>query len=299
MPEPVLEIRGLSKRFGTVQAVSDLSLTVASGTAYGILGPNGSGKTTTMSMLLGILRPDAGTYSWFGGMEESMARKRIGALLETPNFYPWMDAEQNLRILAHIKKVDPGETQRLLELVGLTSRRHSPFKTFSLGMKQRLALAGALVGDPDVLILDEPANGLDPQGISEVRSVVRRIAEMGKTILMASHILDEVEKVCSHVAILKNGRLLAHGTTGSILDNRMVCEAASEDMTALKAFLENVAMISHIHETEEGFIGFDMPEGFDTARLNRQAFDCGIVLSHLVCRHRSLETEFLKITNSR
>lgn len=298
MSDSILEIQGLSKRFGPVLAVSDLTLSVERGTVYGILGPNGSGKTTTLSMLLGVLQPDAGSFKWFGGLRGPAARKRIGALLETPNFYPWMTAAENLRILSHIKGADHRKNGELIEMVGLGQRNTAAFRTYSLGMKQRLALAGALVGDPDVLILDEPANGLDPQGIAEVRSIVREIAGLGKTILMSSHILDEVEKVCSHVAILKNGQLLASGTTGSILDNRMECEAGAAQLDELMQFLEGHPEVAAARICHEGLVRFEMPGDADPAQLNQQAFAKGIILSHLVCRKRSLEAEFLKITNS-
>ena len=298
MNEIILEIDSLSKRYGQIQAVENLSLNISRGTVCGILGPNGSGKTTSLSMLLGIVRPDSGSYSWFGGrMNGAKARKRIGALLETPNFYPWMNAEENLRILSHIKGVNPSLQDELLDIVGLADRKHSPFNTYSLGMKQRLALAGALVGDPDVLILDEPANGLDPQGISEVRSVVRQIAALGKTIIMASHILDEVEKVCTHVAILKKGVLLAYGSTGSILDNCLECEASCDDPDRLFAVFSQLSFIKNLRQNGQGVVLFEIPVGQDPASLNQLAFSKGLILRQLHCKRRSLEAEFLKITN--
>ena len=216
----VLQIQNLTKNYGAITAVNQLSLSIKSGEIYGLLGPNGSGKTTTLGMILGIIEPDSGTYNWFDGKDkEDDSRKRIGTLLETPNFYPYMNAMKNLEIVAHIKKAKDVPYQELLELVNLYHRRTHPFKNYSLGMKQRLAIAAAMIGNPDVLIFDEPTNGLDPQGIAEVRHTINKIAKQGKTIIMASHILDEVEKICSHVAIIKNGNLLATGTVGSIISN--------------------------------------------------------------------------------
>src|SRR5690606_17499858 len=202
---PVLTIQNLSKNYGKIKAICNLSFTVEKGNIYGILGPNGSGKTTTLGIILGITKNDAGSFNWFDGLKGKDARQKIGALLETPNFYPYLNADENLAIIAHIKKMNRHRFDDLLSLVDLTQRRHSPFRTYSLGMKQRLAIAASMVGDPEVLIFDEPTNGLDPLGIAEVRNVIVKIARQGKTILMASHILDEVEKICSHVAILKQG----------------------------------------------------------------------------------------------
>ena len=231
---PILEINNLTKRYGKITAVKDLSFTLEKGNIYGILGPNGSGKTTTLGIVLGITQKDAGNYSWFDGLHDKQARQRIGALLETPNFYPYLNADDNLEIIAHIKNKPQKRFDDLLALVDLKHRRRSPFNTYSLGMKQRLAIAGAMVGDPEVLIFDEPTNGLDPQGIAEVRETIRKIADQGKTILMASHILDEVEKICSHVAIIKQGKLLATGTVGNIIGGEDQIEVSSEENEALK-----------------------------------------------------------------
>lgn len=291
----VLHTENLSKRYGRITAVNRLNLEVEEGNVYGILGPNGSGKTTTLGMILGITRPDEGHFEWFGGIERHHARRKIGAILETPNFYPYLNADDNLAIIAHIKKVKQPRFDELLSLVNLQHRRRSKFKTYSLGMKQRLAIAGAMIGDPDVLIFDEPTNGLDPQGIADVRETILRIAESGKTILMASHILDEVEKICSHVAIIKNGNLLATGTVGAIINKQLDIEIGAEDIPGLASLLKEIPYISNI-EVNQSLIKANLDEGHSTAEINQLAFQKGIVLTHLIARRKSLEAEFLEIT---
>ena len=292
----VLQTQGLSKQYGSIQAVDQLNLDISAGSIYGILGPNGSGKTTTQGMVLGITQPSAGSYHWFDGQTGAAARQRIGALLETPNFFPYLNADDNLAIVAHIKKSKNEDFTGLLDLVGLTARRKSPFSTFSLGMKQRLAIASALIGDPDVLIFDEPTNGLDPQGIVEVRNTLLKIAQSGKTIIMASHILDEVEKICSHVAILKSGKLLASGTVGSILSNDQTIEVASDNLGDLAVKLQGLPAINTMTR-QEHWLELSVDEGFSAAELNQWAFQNQITLHHLVARKRSLESEFLEITS--
>lgn len=291
----ILSIDGLSKSYGSVQAVSSLHLKLNQGEVLGLLGPNGSGKTTTLGMLLGVTRPNAGSYSWFGQGQGAEQRLRIGALLETPNFYPYLSATENLKIISKIKQVDPSENERLIEMVGLGQRSQSLFRTFSLGMKQRLAIAAAMVGNPDVLILDEPANGLDPQGIAEVRHTIAEIASQGKTILMASHILDEVEKVCSHVAILKKGKLLASGPVGGLLGDLVLGEVGAENTEALRRFLSTVPSCTILKE-KGSYFEIQMDDDIDGAKLNAMAHSQGIQLNHLVIKKRSLESEFLEIT---
>lgn len=293
----VLHIDNLSKHYGRIKAVERLSLEVEAGMAYGILGPNGSGKTTTLGMVLGITRPASGSFEWFEGRYGDRHRRHLGALLETPNFYPYLNAEKNLSLVAHIKGASTHNLDELLELVNLKHRKTSRFSTYSLGMKQRLAIAAAMIGDPEVLILDEPTNGLDPQGIAEVRETIRRIAGTGKTIIMASHILDEVEKVCSHVGIIKNGQLLASGTVGAIISDDYLVELGAEDLSAL-----HIALLSHpgIKKApiEEGLIVAHFDEKLPTAEINAWAFQHGITLSHLRPIRKSLEAEFLEITSN-
>jgi len=292
---PILQINKLTKQYGRITAVKDLSLTVEKGNIYGILGPNGSGKTTTLGILLGIIHPNSGDFRWFDGNHGINPRRKLGALLETPNFYPFLDAVDNLKIIAHIKKTTTSQFDELLEMVNLSERKHSKFRTYSLGMKQRLAIAAAMVGDPEVLILDEPTNGLDPQGIAEVRETIVEIAKQGKTILLASHILDEVEKVCSHVAIIKKGKLLATGTVGSIINDDLQVEIASDDLAALKKVMTQLPMVTQWEE-KNGLLVLTVQQGFSTSELNQLAFENGITLTHLAAKPKSLESEFLEIT---
>lgn len=291
----VLTINNLSKSYGKIVALNDLSLTIEPGNVYGLLGPNGSGKTTTLGILLGILKADSGTYEWFGNQYGVEHRKRIGAILETPNFYPYKNAIDNLEIVRHIKNVEQDNFDALLEIVNLAHRKKSAFRTYSLGMKQRLAIAATMIGDPEVVIFDEPTNGLDPQGIAEVRKILTNVADTGKTVIMASHILDEVEKICSHVAIIKNGSLLATGPVGSILSNDITIEIASDDMTGLLTLLESLPYVNKIVR-QEGFIECLIDEDHSAHEINYAAFQNGQTLSHLVSRKKKLEEEFLEIT---
>jgi ABC-2 type transport system ATP-binding protein len=292
---PVLTVNSLAKNYGSLRALDGLDLTVEAGQVFGLLGPNGSGKTTLLAILLDVIHPTSGSFAWFDGRAGEHVRNKIGALLETPNFYPYLNADQNLSIVASIKGVANAPLDSLLELVQLKERRTSSFRTYSLGMKQRLALAACLVGDPEVLILDEPTNGLDPEGMVEMRRIIQKIAAQGKTIILASHILDEVEKICSHVAIIKKGRLLASGAIGSILSNQPTVEVAASDMEKLFQFLSSVPLVKKITRGEGRFI-LELKPPHNADELNRAAFESGLVLNHLVMKKQSLEVEFLEIT---
>ncbi|MCC6724364.1 MAG: ATP-binding cassette domain-containing protein [Saprospiraceae bacterium] len=291
----ILQIAGLTKRYGNITAVNNLNLEIESGSVFGILGPNGSGKTTTLGTVLGIIKADSGNFTWFDGKYGNQERMHIGALLETPNFYPYLSPVKNLEITAHIKRCSEPEIDRILEIVNLAQRRDSAFSTFSYGMKQRLAIAAALVGNPEVLIFDEPTNGLDPQGIAEVREIIQRIAGEGKTIIMASHILDEVEKVCSHVAIIKRGNLLASGEVGAILSNDRQVDIAAEDLGRLRELLANFPGVNSIKEKGKR-LQLQVSQTMTATALNKLAFDNGLILSHLAMKPKSLESEFLEIT---
>lgn len=291
----VLQIQHLTKRYGAITAVDNLSLDIQSGEVLGILGPNGSGKTTTLGTVLGITYPDSGGFTWFEGEYGDNALLHVGALLETPNFYPYLSPVKNLEIIAHIKRIKAPKIEEVLEQVNLAHRKDSAFSTFSFGMKQRLAIAAALIGDPDVLIFDEPTNGLDPQGIAEVREIILRIAATGKTIIMASHILDEVEKVCSHVAIIKRGKLLAVGEVGAILSNDQQVDIAADDLGRLRELLSNFPGINKINQKGQ-LLHLLVTPNLSAAQLNKLAFDNGLLLSHLAMKPKSLESEFLEIT---
>lgn len=291
----VLQTSHLHKSYGKIKAVNDLNLNIHQGMVFGLLGPNGSGKTTTLGIILGILQFDAGNFTWFENQYGENHRTRIGAILETPNFYPYLNAIDNLKIVALIKGVEGTNYDDLLKLVDLHHRKDSKFSTYSLGMKQRLAIAATQIGNPDVLIFDEPTNGLDPQGIAEVRQILRRIADTGKTVIMASHILDEVEKICSHVGIMKNGVLLASGPVGAMLNDNLLGEIGSDDLIALTAALNDIQGVT-IGAARPKFIECTVDASISASKINRMLAEKNIYVNHLVLRKQRLEEEFLEIT---
>jgi len=291
-----LQIDRLTKSYGPIKALDQLSLEIEEGNVFGILGPNGSGKTTTLGCILGILHQNAGSYKWFEGKFDPNPRLKIGAILETPNFYPYLNAIDNLEIIRRIKGASNQDFTELLELVNLAQRRKSKFSTYSLGMKQRLAIAATMIGDPEVVIFDEPTNGLDPEGIAEVRNTLQAIAEQGKTVIMASHILAEVEKICSHVTIIKHGKLLASGPVGSILTSDMTLEISSSNNERLLIILENNPLIKTI-QVKGNIIECTADADISISSINKQATAEDIDVTHLVSRKRKLEEEFLEITN--
>ena len=291
----VLSINKLTKTYGKVKALDNLNLEIEAGNIYGLLGPNGSGKTTTLGIILGILGNDSGTYEWFDGQYGDQHRMYIGAILETPNFYPYLDAVDNLEIVAHIKNIKQTNFDEILEQVNLAHRKTSKFHSYSLGMKQRLAIAATLIGNPKVLIFDEPTNGLDPQGISEVRDVLTRVASKGNTVIMASHLLDEVEKICSHVAIIKDGVLRKTGEVGALLNNDAQVHIAAKDMMRLENMLLGLPYIRNVVK-HDNFIECNLSKDQNVAELNANAFQQGLLLTHLVSKKQSLEDEFLEIT---
>ena len=290
----VLKINKLTKKFGKLTAVDQLDLQINEGQVYGILGPNGSGKTTTLAMILEVAAPTSGNFEWFGGINNVEARQKIGAILETPCFYSYLTATQNLRIIAHIKKSDPNNIDKILKQVNLFERKDDKFKTFSLGMKQRLSLAAALLSDPPVLMLDEPTNGLDPEGIAEVRQLIRDIAAKGKTIIMASHLLDEVQKVCTHFCVLRKGVKLHEGAVNEILGETNIVDVVSDDLDSLKETLDKFEGAEKV-ERENGMVKVFLNEGKSSDQLNKYCFENGIALKKLIPQSKSLEQEFLKI----
>ncbi|MEX1121398.1 MAG: ABC transporter ATP-binding protein [Balneolales bacterium] len=292
---PTLQIKRLSRSYGSIRALDDFSLRVDPGSVYGILGPNGSGKTTTLSIILDVLRADSGSYEWFGQWPSAGVRRRIGSMLDRPNFLPYLSAVKNLQISAEVKGAGHSQINEVLEIVNLSSRKYSSFHTYSLGMKQRLALASTLLGDPDVLVLDEPTNGLDPQGIFDVRSIIQKVADQGKTIVLASHILDEIEKVCTHVAILKNGKKLTSGTTREILTQNDTLEIAASDFDKLQQSLKDIKGISDIARQEDIIIA-SIDDDVDIAELNAALISKGIKPHHLVRKKQTLESHFMEVT---
>ena len=296
--EKVLQLMAVSKSYGSVKALKEVSLTIPKGSVFGILGPNGSGKTTLMSIVLDVLGADSGTYQWFNQPPSADARKRIGSLLETPNFYHYLSAVDNLKITSAISgRGTDADIDAVLEIVKLTERKKSKFSTYSLGMKQRLAIAAALLGNPEVLLLDEPTNGLDPVGILEIRELIKRLANDGITIIIASHLLDEVEKICSHVAILKRGTLLTSGQVDEVLSNEDIVEIGAANLPALKSCLINMENVLSIKE-DNNRLQVHFPAG--TANLeavNQFCFNKGITLNYLLNKKKSLESKFFELTN--
>ena len=296
----VLSIKNLAKSYGSVRALNGVSFDVPQGSVFGILGPNGSGKTTLLGIVMDVLKANKGEFLWFGkpgGSPEQ--RKKIGSLLETPNFYSYLSGTDNLKITQAISgRGTKKDIDEVLKKVNLYDRRWSSFKSFSLGMKQRLAIGAALLGNPKVLVLDEPTNGLDPVGISDIRKLIVELKEQGHTIIMASHLLDEVEKVCTHAAILKTGNLITTGDVSEIMMDEDVVELSAADIHALSAILKNMGKEVVIDE-KANTVQIIFPKG--TAKMeeiNQHCFNKGVVLTQLVLRKKRLEARFFELTNN-
>jgi ABC-2 type transport system ATP-binding protein len=296
--ETILQIQNLDKKYGKVHAVNNLTFNIQKGNVYGILGPNGSGKSTTLGMLLNVVNPSGGEFQWFdGAISTHEALKKVGAIIERPNFYPFMTASQNLQLVCKIKEISPDKIDEKLELVNLLDRKNDKFQTYSLGMKQRLAIASALLNDPEILILDEPTNGLDPKGIQEIRSIIKNISQQGTTILLASHLLDEVEKVCSHVVVLQKGKKLYDGKTDLMTQTNGIIELKADiENEKLESVLRNFKGINKIEYENETTFCY-LTEEVDTTVLNKFLFEHNIVVSHLRKTKPSLEQRFLDITD--
>lgn len=294
--QTVLSVNGLTKDFGRIRAVNNLALEVKAGQVFGMLGPNGSGKTTTLGMLMGVVNPSGGQFTWFGENPTHQVRKKIGAVLEHPIFYPYLSGQKNLELNALIKQCPTDNIPKVLELVELSARKDHKYKTYSLGMKQRLAIASALLNDPTVLILDEPTNGLDPMGIAEIREIIKKIAANGKTIILASHLLDEVQKVCTHFAILQRGNLIHTGPVDEVGKGTETVEV-NADVENLNEILMDFSGTSSITK-ESGFYRVSMRDGFRSNDINRFLFDRNVVATHLVTKKKTLEQQFLDILSS-
>ncbi len=297
--ETILSLKNLNKKFGRIHAVNNLSFDIQKGNVYGILGPNGSGKSTTLGIILNVVNKTSGEFSWFDGQKTTHeALKKVGAIIERPNFYPYMTASQNLKLICKIKDVNFHKIDEKLKVVNLYERKDDKFKTFSLGMKQRLAIASALLNEPEILILDEPTNGLDPQGIHEIRKIIKEIATNGTTILLASHLLDEVEKVCSHVVILREGIKLYSGRVDEMTASKGFFDLHAENQKdKLIELLNQHNAIGSIKE-ENGKLIAILKKDLSATDLNTYLFNNGIILSHLVKRKPSLEQQFLTLTNN-
>lgn len=298
MSRTLLQLNDLTKKYGSLTAVNKLSLTLTKGRVYGLLGPNGSGKSTTLGMVLNVINPTSGSFEWYeGSLTTHQALKKIGAIIERPNFYPYMTALQNLTLICKIKQCSTDNIEDQLKLVNLWERKNSKFSTFSLGMKQRLAIAAALVNNPDLLILDEPTNGLDPEGIHQIRKLILTIAAQGTTILLASHLLDEVEKVCSDVIVLKNGVKYYEGPVNGLTQTYGYFEIAAENKEQLLSFLEANSALGEIIE-ENGVFQVVATKELSSIELSKDLQKAKIVMTHFTKKQPSLESQFLSITQT-
>ncbi|SFS29809.1 ABC transporter ATP-binding protein [Lutibacter maritimus] len=298
--ETILTINNLNKKFGNIHAVNNLSFEIKKGNVYGILGPNGSGKSTTLGIILNVVNKTSGNFSWFdGNLSTHNALKKVGAIIERPNFYPYMTAVQNLELVCKIKGITFDKIEEKLKLVNLFQRKDSKFSTYSLGMKQRLAIASALLNDPEILILDEPTNGLDPQGIHEIREIIKTIAHNGTTILLASHLLDEVEKVCTHVVVIREGVKLYSGSVDEMIASYGLFELKVDGETSkLVELLSNFEGIGTVKIEDDKIIA-TLSKAINAKEINNYLFKNGVILSHLVKRKPSLEQQFLTLTNNK
>ncbi|MDE3212487.1 MAG: ATP-binding cassette domain-containing protein [Bacteroidota bacterium] len=294
----ILTVANLSKSYGKIQALKNVSLTVPEGSVFGILGPNGSGKTTLLASIMDIVKPTSGSYQLFDETPTEKQRSRIGTLLETPNFYHYLSGVKNLEIAAAVKQHGRSDIEDVLKKVDLTARKNSRFSTYSLGMKQRLAIASCLLGNPGVLVFDEPTNGLDPVGIAEIRALMKRLHSEGKTIIMASHLLDEVEKVCTHVAILRKGELIASGDVNEILSNEDMVELDAADPEKLRKVMEQMPGMTRVVRESGRTLVFFPVGAANLESVNSHCFTHGVVLNHLILKKKSLEARFFELTNN-
>lgn len=293
----ILTVENLRKNYGRIQALKGVSFSVPPGSVFGILGPNGSGKTTLLGIISDILKPTGGSYTLFDEAPTEYHRRQIGTFLETPNFYHYLSAVRNLAISAAIKQRGADDIHRVIDIVNLTQRKDTRFSTYSLGMKQRLAIASCLLGNPDVLILDEPTNGLDPVGIAETRELIKKLRSQGKTIIMASHLLDEVEKVCTHVAILKRGELIVTGSVDEILAHEDIVELSAADVLKLQQVADTLTGYSSRQQIDN-VVKLYYPVGTaNLENINRYFFENGVVLNGLQLKKKSLESKFFELTN--
>ncbi len=295
MSDIILQTEQLTKRFSKrILAVDGLDLQIPKGQVFGLLGPNGSGKTTTLGMILGVVSRTKGSYNWFGEGDDYKLRKRIGAILEQPNFYPFLSARQNLIVHSRIKDIRKPDIDGLLRMVGLYERRNDPFKTYSLGMKQRLAIASAMLADPEVLIFDEPTNGLDPQGIAEIRQLILNIRDMNKTILLASHLLDEVQKVCSHFAVLRKGKKIYSGSVKDALESTNSVAVSADNMVLLVQTISSCPGVMSM-ERDGDILKLQIEEAWSVAAINTYLVEHKVAVNYIQQKRSSLEEKFLEI----
>jgi ABC-2 type transport system ATP-binding protein len=295
--ESVIETRGLTKRFGDRAAVDGVDLLVPAGVAFGFLGPNGAGKTTMIRTLLGLTRPSSGEVLLLGLPQPAKRREalaRVGAIVEEPKFHPHLTGRENLKIVAAVRdRAAEARIPEALQRVGLANRGSDRVKTYSLGMRQRLGIARCLLADPALLILDEPMNGLDPAGILEMRHLIRAFVDEGRTVFLSSHLLDEVEKTCDHVAIVDQGRIVVQGAVAEIAesgDPTLLLEV--DDLAAARRVLDG-----HRVDVEGGGLRVSLTNGLGAAELNRALVEAGVAVSRLEPARATLEEKFLAITS--
>jgi len=292
----VLEVRGLTKRYGEKVAVEELSFTIQQGQIFGFLGPNGSGKTTTIGMIFGVIRPTSGSIFLFGGSSrEALARGRLSGTLEQPNVYPYLTGWENLQIAAAIKGLDKKLIEPALAAVGMIEAGGREARTYSLGMRQRLALAAAMLGDPEFLVLDEPTNGLDPEGMREIRELLAHLAGSGRTIFISTHLLDEVEKICTHVAILRGGRLQCTGAVTEFTGPKVAFRLRAENMCQLLDAVMQYEFAGNVRRVDDT-VRLELT-GEGPAALSRYLACRGIYLSELCGDRQTLEDAFLALTS--
>lgn len=295
----VLQVSTLNKYYGSVHALKNVDLSIPKGSVYGILGPNGSGKTTMLAIITNVLNATSGAYKWFEKENHDEQRKKIGALIETPNFYPYLNGVDNLKITQLIsERGKAADIEVILKRFDLWDKNHIKFGNYSLGMKQRLAVASATLGNPEVLILDEPTNGLDPEGIAFMRKIIRELADEGKTIIMASHLLEEVEKVCSHVAILQYGNLLAQGTVQEILGKGYKIKLEGENLVNIREKIQQRFPSIQKITTDKNILILNLESEIKTAELNKFCFENNVSLSLIEIIKTNLEDKFFEITKS-
>jgi ABC-2 type transport system ATP-binding protein len=297
--ENILSLNTITKNYGKIRALDKVSFDVPAGSVFGVLGPNGSGKTTLLSIILDVLIADEGNFLWFGKPGSPEQRKKIGSLLETPNFYHYLSAVNNLKITNSISgRGDANGIDDVLKQVKLFERRNSRFSSYSLGMKQRLAVAAALLGEPKVLVLDEPTNGLDPVGIAEMRELIIDLSKRGHTIIIASHLLDEVEKICTHVAILKKGNLITTGNVNDVLVDEDIVEISANDIEKLATAITGYPLATTIVR-EGNFLQLRFAKGSSKLDdINQFCFSHGIILNHLLLKKQRLEAKFFELTSN-
>ncbi|MCH8535394.1 MAG: ABC transporter ATP-binding protein [Flavobacteriaceae bacterium] len=297
--EKILSVHQLTKKYGKLNAVNQLTFDIEKGHVYGLLGPNGSGKSTTLGMLLNVVNPTSGNFKWFENQSDiTDALKQIGAIIESPNFYPAMSALDNLKLVAKIKELASPDYEAKLRLVDLWDRKDEAFKNFSLGMKQRLAIASALLNNPQILILDEPTNGLDPKGIRQIRDIILKIAQSGTTILLASHLLDEVEKICTHVIVLQQGKMIYNGKVEEMKASFGFLELAANNQEELIEMLKELPQVEEVNQTEYKYVKAILNADLPPEKINKICFEKGIVLTHLMWKKETLEDNFLALTKS-